>query len=371
VPFEVRLPQFGMGMQEGTITRWYKREGETVTAGEPVAEVEAAKTTEDLPAPGSGVLKQILVAEGVTVAVNELLAVILTDAAEGVEDGAPNGPTGGRPPGAPVTPRARRLAKELGVALETVVGSGPGGRITEEDVSSAQAASAEDGQGAPTGETVAMSGMRATIAQRMQNSLQTSAQLTLTRTVDVTALVELRNGIPEPRPTFTDLIVRAAALALTHHRRLNSVLEGDRIRLLHEIHIGIATALEEGLVVPVVRHADRKSATEIAVEAAQLVDRVRRRQFSVDDVTGATFTVTSLGGQGIDAFTPIIDPPEAAILGLGRVVDHPARDGDALVWRKVTTLSLTIDHRIIDGAPAAAFLQSISELLQSPADLLL
>jgi pyruvate dehydrogenase E2 component (dihydrolipoamide acetyltransferase) len=194
--------------------------------------------------------------------------------------------------------------------------------------------------------------------------------LTLTTTVDVTALVELRNGIPEPRPTFTDLMVRAAALALTQHRRLNSVLEGDRIRLLPEIHIGIATALDEGLVVPVVRHADRKSATEIAVESAQLVDRVRRRQFSVDDVTGATFTVTSLGGQGIDAFTPIINPPEAAILGLGRVVDYPARDGDSLVWRKVTTLSLTIDHRIIDGAPAAAFLQSISELLQSPADLL-
>jgi pyruvate dehydrogenase E2 component (dihydrolipoamide acetyltransferase) len=269
-----------------------------------------------------------------------------------------------------VAPRARRLAKELGVALESVVGSGPGGRITEEDVTSAKAASAQGGEERPTGETVAMTGMRAAIAQRMQNSLQTTAQLTLTRTVDVTNLVELRNGIPEPRPTFTDLIVRAAALALTQHRRLNSVLEGDQIRLLPGIHIGIATALDEGLVVPVVRHADRKSATEIAIESARLVDRVRRRRFSVDDVTGATFTVTSLGGQGIDAFTPIINPPEAAILGLGRVTDHPARNGDSLVWRKATILSLTIDHRVIDGAPAAAFLQTVSELLEHPADLI-
>ncbi len=371
MPFEVRLPQFGMGMQEGTITRWYKGEGEMVTAGEPVAEVEAEKTTEDLPAPGSGVLKQILVPEGATVAVNELLAVILTEDARGGEGASLDAPTPPRPLGtpAPVTPRARRLAKDLGVALETVVGSGPDGRITEEDVMSAKASSTETREEGRTGETVAMNGMRATIAKRMHNSLQTSAQLTLTRTVDVTRLVEFRSGLPDPRPSFTDVIVRAAALALVRHRRLNSVLEGDQIRLLPEINIGIATALDEGLVVPVVCHADRKSVTEIAVESANLIDRVRRGQFSVGDVTGGTFTVTSLGGQGIDAFTPVINPPEAAILGVGRVVDHPARDGDSLVWRQAVTFSLTIDHRIVDGAPAAAFLQTISELLQGPADL--
>jgi pyruvate dehydrogenase E2 component (dihydrolipoamide acetyltransferase) len=369
VPFEVRLPQFGMGMQEGTITRWYKGEGEMVTAGEPVAEVEAEKTTEDLPAPGSGVLKQILVPEGTTVAVNELLAVILNEDARGGAGAGAAAPTPAGPLAPPVTPRARRLAKELGVALETVAGSGPGGRITEEDVTSAKASSTGTKEEGPTGEAVAMTGMRATIAKRMQNSLQTSAQLTLTRTVDVTRLVDLRNGLPDPRPSFTDLIVRAVALALRQHRRLNSVLEGEQIKLLPEIHVGIATALDEGLVVPVVRHTDRKSATDIAVESAELIDRVRRGQFSVGDVTGGTFTVSSLGGQAIDAFTPIINPPEAAILGVGRVVDHPARDGDSLVWRQAVTLSLTIDHRIVDGAPAAAFLQTISELLQSPADL--
>jgi pyruvate dehydrogenase E2 component (dihydrolipoamide acetyltransferase) len=338
-----------MGMQEATVTRWYKREGETVTAGEPVAEVEAEKTTEDLVAPGPGVLHQIVVPEGATVGVNELLAVILSDEAESGAAAAP---------AVSVTPRARRLARELGIDLETIVGSGPGGRITEQDLTSR-----------PTGETVAMSGMRATIANRMHKSLQTSAQLTLTRTADVTDLVDFRNGLPEPRPSFTDLIVRAAALALTQHRRLNSVLEGDRIRLLPEVNIGIATALDEGLVVPVVRDADGKSATDIAVESAKLVDRVRRGQFSIDDVTGGTFTVTSLGGQGIDSFTPIINPPEVAILGVGRVVDHPARSGDSLIWRKVITLSLTIDHRIVDGAPAAAFLQTVSELLARPSAL--
>jgi pyruvate dehydrogenase E2 component (dihydrolipoamide acetyltransferase) len=358
-----------MGMQEGTITRWYKREGEVVTAGEPVAEVEAAKTTEDLPAPGSGVLKEILVPEGATVAVNELLAVILPEGAQDGKGANLDAPAPARPVAAPVTPRARRLAKALGVPLENVVGSGPGGRITEEDVASAKGSAAQATEERPTGEAVAMSGMRATIARRMHSSLQMSAQFTLTRAVDVTDLVDLRNRIPEPRPGFTDLIVRAAALALMRHRRLNSVLETDGIRLLPEVHIGIATALDEGLVVPVVRHADRKSAAEIAVESTRLIDRVRRGQFSVRDVSGATFTVTSLGGQGIDAFTPIINPPEAAILGLGRVVDHPAREGDSLIWRKAITLSLTVDHRIVDGAPAAAFLQTISELLQRPADL--
>jgi pyruvate dehydrogenase E2 component (dihydrolipoamide acetyltransferase) len=359
-------------MQEATITRWYKHEGEFVTAGEPVAEVEAAKTTEDLAAPGSGVLEQVLVPEGATVAVNELLAVILGEDGRGREATKSDGPTTARlpeTPAGPVTPRARRLAKELGVALETVVGSGPGGRITEEDVS-AKASSAQTEGKALTAETVAMHGMRATIAKRMRDSLQTSAQLTLVRTVDVTDLVDLRGGLPEPRPSFTALIVRAVALALIQHRRLNSILEGDQIRLLPEIHIGIATSLDEGLVVPVVRHADRKSAGEIAVESAQLINAVRRGQFSIGDVTGATFTVTSLGSHGIDAFTPIINPPEAAILGVGRVVDHPARDGDSVLWRKAATLSLTIDHRIVDGAPAAAFLQTVSELLQTPADLL-
>jgi pyruvate dehydrogenase E2 component (dihydrolipoamide acetyltransferase) len=204
----------------------------------------------------------------------------------------------------------------------------------------------------------------------MHASLRDMAQLTLTSTAEVTDLVAYRDGWPdEPRPSYTDLVARAAALALRRHPMLNATIEGDHIRLLPEIHIGLATAVEEGLLVPVVRNADEKSVHQIAAESARLVERVRSGEFGVDQVSGGTFTVTSLGGQGIDAFTPIINPPEVAILGIGRIVEQPVRDGDHLVWRKVMTLSLTIDHRVVDGSPGAAFLATVVALLGDPSQL--
>jgi pyruvate dehydrogenase E2 component (dihydrolipoamide acetyltransferase) len=245
-----------------------------------------------------------------------------------------------------------------------VTGSGPAGRVGEEDVTRAAAATAADPEGASR--SIPMTGMRATIAARMHASLHSAAQLTLVTEVDVTDLVAYREGLEDPRPSYSDVIIKAAALALRQHPRLNATLEGDRIRPLSEIHIGLATALDEGLIVPVVRDAERKTLRQIAHETAALVRRVRAGDFRAVEVSGSTFTVTSLGGLGVDAFTPIINPPEAAILGVGRVIDRPARDGDSLVWRKAITLSLTIDHRIVDGAPAAAFLQAVGGLLQSP-----
>jgi pyruvate dehydrogenase E2 component (dihydrolipoamide acetyltransferase) len=209
--------------------------------------------------------------------------------------------------------------------------------------------------------------MRATIADRMRASLQSMAQLTLTTTADVTDLVNFRDGLEvRPRPGYTDLIVKAGALALRRHPMINSTVEGDRIRILPDINVGFATDVGEGLVVPVIRNADRKTAGEIAAESATLVERARSGEFGVEEVSGGTFTVTSLGGQGIDAFTPIINPPEVAILGVGRIVDWPVPDGDRVAWRKVITLSLTIDHRVIDGTPGAAFLATVGELLGDP-----
>jgi pyruvate dehydrogenase E2 component (dihydrolipoamide acetyltransferase) len=350
-------------MLEGTVVQWFKVEGDTVTEGDPLAEIEASKTTEELAAPADGVLGRILVGPGETVPVHELLAVL--DA-----PGEPAGavaPSPGRPQVAvPVTPRARRLASELGVDLAGVAGSGPGGRIDEEDVRAVAAA--------PVGEAVPaipLSRMRSTIASRMVSSLQSTAQLTLTTTVDVTDLVAYRETVEGPgRPSYTDLVVKAAAVALRRHPGLNASLEGERILLWPHVNVGIATALEEGLVVPVIRDADRKSLAEITAESTDLVARARTGAISGQDISGSTFTVTSLGAHGIDAFTPIVNPPEVAILGIGRITDQPAPADGAITWRKVMTLSLTVDHRVIDGAPGAEFLATVCALLSSTSDLI-
>lgn len=427
---EIRLPQFGMGMLEGTILRWMVQAGDEITVDQVIAEVEAAKTTEELRSPVGGVVERIVIGEGETVPVNELLAVIVpvgaaTDAStasaapsasvppvsRAMPDSAPaterdrrrpaglrrsRGPavstaSGGRGPGRIVTPRARRLARDHGIDLDSLTGSGPGGRITEEDVQNAvsaavptaspavdpavadaaPAAAMEAGPAPETAsapaETVAMRGMRATIAQRMLHSMQSTAQFTLMTTADVTELVGLRAAMAEPRPSYTDFILRAVAQALRDHPRLNAALIESEIHMQREMHIGVATALEEGLVAAVVRDADQKSLRQIARESAELIERIRSGSFTVDDVSGSTFTVTSLGGQGIDGFTPILNPPEAAILGVGRIVDRPTRGPqDELIWRKSITLSLTVDHRIIDGAPGAAFLRTLTDLLASP-----
>jgi pyruvate dehydrogenase E2 component (dihydrolipoamide acetyltransferase) len=329
---EVRLPQFGMGMQEGTIVQWFKHEGDRVEAGELLAEIEAEKATEELIAPESGMLDQILVPEGTTVPVLELLALL--------DGGDASGSVGA---GAP--------AAEVGAPAD-VVGRAALKPSDEPDT------------------VIPLTGIRGRIADRMHSSLRIMAQLTLSTTADVTQLVAYRDRWPdEPRPSYTDTVVKAAALALRRHPMLNSTVEGDHIRLLPDVHIGIATDIGSGLVVPVVRHADTKSLRQIAAEAAALVERVRSGEFGVDAVSGGTFTVTSLGGQGIDAFTPIINPPEVAILGIGRIVDQPGREGDQLVWRKVMTLSLTIDHRAVDGAPGAAFLATVGALLGDPSQL--
>ncbi|WP_205739539.1 dihydrolipoamide acetyltransferase family protein [Georgenia sp. SYP-B2076] len=399
---EIRMPMWGMGMLEGTIVEWYKQEGDAVEEGEALAEIEAAKTVEDLVAPFAGVLQRIVVPQGATVPVQEVLAILAADG-EGADSSAAEAPEGSAEPGpvptaagglvpaaaavggaaeAPtggtvrnVVPRARQRAKQLDVDLAIVTGTGPGGRIGVEDVERAAASSAATADAttpapapAPApgdGTTIALTGMRGTIARRMRSSLQSTAQLTLVTTADVTDLVEYRETL-EARPTYTDFVVKAAALALREHPGLNATIDGDRIHLLPDIHVGVATAVPDGLVVPVIRHADAAPLARIAEESAALVAKVRAGTFGAEDVTGSTFTVTSLGGQGIDAFTPIINPPEVAILGVGRIVDQPARDGDGLLWRKVVTLSLTIDHQAVDGAPGAAFLETLDEFLASP-----
>jgi pyruvate dehydrogenase E2 component (dihydrolipoamide acetyltransferase) len=205
----------------------------------------------------------------------------------------------------------------------------------------------------------------------MHQSLQSSAQVTLITEVDVSALVRLREELKQQFAlTYTDLVVKAVAQALKAHPRVNAWIEGEQLHLVQEIHIGVAVALDEGLIVPVMRHADRKSLREIAQETVRLAQGARAGSLTREEVSGSTFSVTNLGMYGIDAFTPIINPPEVGILGVGRIREQLARTPQGAEWRNMMTLSLTFDHRAFDGAPAAAFLQNIGQCLEHPGEML-
>ncbi len=288
-------------------------------------------------------------------------------------------------PAGPVkaSPAAKRLAREHDLDLATVTGSGPGGRIVAEDVEAALASVAAEPEpeaAVPAeAETFPYRGMRRTIGGRMHASLQEMAQLTMATDVDMTRAVDLRRELLELwadrglRPTYTDFVIKAAALALRGHPRLNAELRDDAIVLHPQIHVGFAVALDEGLIVPVTRDTDRLPLDELAPISADLAVRARERRLGPDDLTGGTFTVTSLGMYGIDVFTPIINPPQAAILGVGRISERPVfrGEGNDVERRSFMTLSLTIDHRVVDGAPAAEFLRDVKGILERPSQLIL
>ncbi len=277
------------------------------------------------------------------------------------------------------SPVAKRIAREHHLDLSQVPGSGDGGRIIEKDVQAFIAAQAAGGSPTqkiaeapsppPTG-SIPMAGMRATIAQRMHQSLQSMAQLTLHTEADVTELVALREELKQQAPiTYTDLIVRACALALRQHPHLNATLDEDTIQLLPHINIGVAVALDQGLVVPVIREADQRKVVDLAGIRVRLAERARAGNLTKEEISGGTFTITNLGNYDVDAFTPIINPPEAAILGVGRIVDKVVIHQGRIAQRAMLMLSLTFDHRVVDGAPAASFLQTIKQLLEKPARL--
>jgi pyruvate dehydrogenase E2 component (dihydrolipoamide acetyltransferase) len=379
VPEEVRLPQAGMGMTDGTVLDWLKDVGDQVRAGECIAEVEAAKTTLEIEAPCDGVLARILAPAGTLVPVREVMALIAfpgeeisadaelrpaspaLPAAPGPEPaaGVPAPPAAGPPGGVQVVPAARRLAREHGVDLAEVAGSGPGGRITEADVA-AHLAERDAG-------TVPLIGTRGIIARRMVASLQGSAQFTLVRTADVTDLVrrhdqgELPEGV-----TYTDVLARAAVLSLAEHPALNAHVVGDQVRIARLVHLGIGIDTGEALLVGVLRDAGAVGLAELSARRRALTERVRAGHADPAELQGSTFTITNLGQAGIDAFTPIINPPEVAILGTGRVADRPAPAGPGIAWRQEITLSLTVDHRAVDGAPAARFLATLAGYLSKP-----
>ena len=262
---------------------------------------------------------------------------------------------------APVTPAARKLAAEHNIDTARLTGTGPGGRITREDVQQAIDAGAQTPAEA---QSIPLRGMRKVIAERMHKSLQDTAQLTITTEVDVTQLIERREEVRrEFNTTYNDFIIQACAHALLRHPRMNASLEGDAIQLHSAIHVGFAVALDEGLIVPVVHDADKKPLKTIAQEARSLAEKARAGELKLEEVSGGTFTVSNLGMAGVDAFTPIINSPQTGILGVGRIVDKPVVYQGEIAKRSMLVLSLTFDHRVIDGAPAGAFLGSVADLL--------
>ncbi len=373
---KVIIPTLGLDMEGATIQRWLKSEGEAVTKDEPVLLVETDKASMEISAPADGVLRQILHGVGVFVPVTETVALIETS-----ESAGPPAPA---PDGVRASPAARRVARELGVDLSRVQGSGPQGRIQGEDVQrfvdSAVVLTAVVPSPPPEGPNldlpgrlVPLSRKRRLTAERMAVSSATVARLTMNVEVDATEMIRWRSRVLPAlqggkglRVTYNDLLVKVVAVALREHPYLNARWTEQGVYLVEPINVGVAVAVEDGLTVPVIRDADRKSLEQICAESAELVAKARGDRLSLADISGGTFTITNLGMYGIDSFTPIVNPPEAAILGVGQIAERGVGIEGQLALRPMMTLSLSFDHRILDGAPAAQFLQRVKQLLEEP-----
>jgi len=358
---EILMPRLGWDMKVGSVAEWLKHDGDHVAVGEPVCLITGDKATTELEAQDSGILRipTDSPAPGLEVAVGTLLAYLM---APGETDRAPLRIV--------ATPRARRAASAHGVEWRSIRGSGRGGRILERDV--LQAAAAEPPEFKPS----PLVGVRRVTAERLAESARHVVPVTLTTEADASALFELRTqaiadraGSDAPLPTYTDLLVKIVAVALGEHPALNAELTEAGIVHHTHVHVGLAVDTPHGLLVPVVRDADTRSVDQITVDAARLIDSARAGRNRPQDLREATFTITNLGMYEIDAFTPVVNLPQCAVLGVGRVVARPVVVDEAsekVAIRKMLTLSLTFDHRLVDGAPAARFLQTVKHLVERP-----
>lgn len=438
----------GQTMEEGTIIKWFKNEGDSVEKGEPLLEVMTDKVNMEVESPDSGILRKIIAHSDETVPIMAMIAILGT-ADEPIDDmlqdiassrgttleiqqsvisSLPELPEAEAPAQVAdrlfISPRARRLSHELNIPLEALAGkgTGPGGRIVEKDVKAfasefagvqkvkatplaARIAAdrgveirgiAGSGPGgrvtredvlqaavAPSfpvlqGKVIPFAGMRKTVADNVARSAQTSPHVTLTAEVDMTEAVRIRKQVLNEferkystKLTFTDLIVKAAARAILDHPIVNSSLQGNEIHISGEVNIGLAVALDGGLIVPVLRNVDKKSLPEISSESKSLIEKARAGRLGGNEIAGGTFSLTNLGAFGIDVFNPIITPGQSAILGVCRIAEKPVVIAGEVVVRSMMNLCLSFDHRVMDGAPAAQFLSRVRELLESPYQLLI
>jgi pyruvate dehydrogenase E2 component (dihydrolipoamide acetyltransferase) len=385
VAVEIVMPRLSDSMEEGTVARWLVEQGAQVTRGQPLVEIDTDKATMEYEAEADGTLLTILVAEGETAAIGAPIARIgaagesaeppsdnlsqgaseAAAAAPGRSAGAP-GPVA-RPRGARVnaSPIAKRIAEERGVDLASLAGTGPNGMITKEDV---EAAATGGGGAAGEAGPEPLSRVQQAIARHM---LEAAAVPTFAAEVevDMTACSELRGSL-DPHPSFNDLVVKACALALREHPRVNASYSDDGFRYADDVNVGIAVAAEDALLVPVVHNADRKSLSEIRSESRELAEKARAGKLTPAELDGGTFTVSNLGMHGIRRFEALLNTPQAAILAVGAVELRPAVDADGgLDARPLMNATLVCDHRILYGADAAVFLARVRELLEDPAPL--
>jgi pyruvate dehydrogenase E2 component (dihydrolipoamide acetyltransferase) len=440
---KVHMEALSPTMEEGQLVRWLKSEGETVSDGDILAEIETDKATMELVARGEGVLRRVLLKEGGTVPVGDVIAVIADEdedisgvvqevgssargpdeegsererppspgTSPGTETSPPPGSTEqgvmspvsredpGEPPGegdggrVKASPLARRMAKESRVDLARVQGSGPGGRIVKRDIEAAQASppaqSGEvargpipftvggEGPGGEDFEDIPLSQMRKTIAKRLVESLSPIPHFFLRITVDMTRILEARKRVNQTleeegeKISINDFILRATAQSLYRHPEVNAQWQGDSIRRHHRVHLGVAVAVEDGLITPVIRNANLKGLIQISNEVRELAARGREKRLQPEEYTGSTFSVSNLGMFGIHEFTGVINPPEAGILAVGGVEDTAVVEAGQIVVRPLMKVTMSCDHRVIDGATGARFLRTLKGLLEEPAAILL
>ena len=381
----VVMPQLGETVTEGTITKWLKQVGDWVDKYEPVVEVNTDKVDVEVPSPEAGYLREILVSEGMTVAVGEVLAVLEEAEAAAKKEAAPVAAGPGAPEPATAraraTPRVRKFARDHGVDLAQVSGSGPGGRITEEDVQAFLSAW-QPPRPAPVApeaigpeqevEFVPVTPIRRTIALRMAQSAFSAPHAWLSMEADVSSLVRLRDGMKEEFRrregvdlTYVPFVIKAATEALREHPILNSAWSEEGILVKKRIHIGVAVGVDEGLVVPVIRDADQLSISGLTHAVQKLTDRARAGRLSLEDVQGGTFTVNNTGAFGSQVSMPIINLGQAAIVSMEAIVKKPVVVGDAIAIRHMLNLCLSFDHRVTDGAAAGGFLQTMKKRLEA------
>lgn len=397
-------------MEEGRLVKWSKKEGDPVKTGDTLAEVETDKAVMELVARADGALIKVVVPEGQTVPVGNVVAYIgavgeKVDGASGSQPSAVSrqpAPTAPAPTVAPApavskpatapalmtaetgrvraSPLARRIAQETGVDLRSVTGSGPGGRVVKKDIEGSHQQGPitrppADGRrltadGSPY-EDVPLTQIRKTIAKRLVTSIGPIPHFFLTTEVDMERAAEAREAInrqlgDQGKISFNDIVIKATALALAKHRACNAWFQEDHIRYWNEVHVGMAVAVEDGLITPVIRNADLKSMLAIGQEARILAGKARERKLQPNEYTGATFSVSNLGMFDIDQFTAVINPPEAGILAVGSIVQKPVVEDGKIEARRRLRLTMSCDHRVIDGATGAAFLKTLKQMLENP-----
>jgi len=386
---DVLMPRIDPGMQTGKIVEWLKKEGEFVQKGEPILVVEGEKTTFEIEAPESGILSKILVEVGTDVQVTQPIAIIgepgksfrSESLAKPIQQPIPQQQPSTMPAATPsdrviASPAARRLAQDRRVDIANLRGTGPGGRITREDVLAAaeptssikSAASASKVNEPAVLRKVKLDGIRRAVAERLTFSERNTVPVTLTMETDASKLIELKNR--GEHVGFTAFAAKAVAMALDKHPTMNSTIAGDEVTTYSDINVAVAINTDLGLVAPVIQNADKKSAKAIDAKIQELSQKAKDNRLAIEELTGGTFTVTNLGAYDVESFAPIINPPQCAILGLGRIAYRPVATGEQVAVKPTTVLTLVFDHRIVDGVPAAAFLRDVKRNLEDPEQLL-